>query len=110
VARQAWRSLWRAAGAAAIDPVADAEAVHDYVALVDERERLRAMLQDGYDRTIVQRLGAVEVRIAQLRQELGLSPRARARLGLETAMARRAMTSEEPLPEPSPDDVLELGE
>jgi hypothetical protein len=93
-ARAAWAAIWRSPAAAALDARADREALVDYIALVDERERLRArMAASGQlDRVLVQRLGAVEGRIDRLREALGLTPRARARLGLEAALARKAMT------------------
>ena len=123
--RQAWEGFWGSEVAAAVDASSDMPAIVRLFTLLDERERAlriyrRARLVSGSQGQPVlspafKAIAVLDSEIRQLEDRFGLTPRARAALGLTIGQARitldqlnvaaiESATSE--LPDPRLEDVI----
>lgn len=90
--REAWFAFWRSSLAAAVMPETDMQALVRLYRLYDQRERARLVADktpvvegsEGQPRPnpLFKVIGSFDVEIRQLEDRFGLSPLARARLGL----------------------------
>jgi len=98
VTRQRWQAFWGSEVAAAVDAGSDSPAVERLFSLLDERERSlrtyrRARLVAGSQGQPVlspafKAMSVLDSEIRQLEDRFGLTPRARAALGISIGQAR----------------------
>lgn len=100
-ARQVWEAFWRSPVAAALDPASDGFIVARWIAYVDEWYTIqRTLRKEGLMTTgsqgqpvlhpLAKHRQALETAIAAIEKQLGLTPQARAQLGISINAYKRS--------------------
>ena len=98
--RRLWDEFWGSSVAAAVD-VSDVPAIRRLFMLRDQWERMRRAVDktplvsgsqgQPVENPLAKRMDRIATQIVQLEDRFGLSPVARAKLGVETVAARRGL-------------------